>query len=592
MVGESLTQMARRKNVERMAAQRKFEAKRSEPSLVARAESSPPIPMEKMTQIDTAKMEHIVDQQGNQEAEHRGEKHPAEHEADSVENLTDKQLCIEESDLVVSFIIQPRIKNVPIASDALAVKDPAVALSMASSISLPIDRATFRAEPDLLIAKIGRRQHDAIEQISFLTAEIENKKSKAKKASLRAESEAMKAAEERARVDAETEKAKSSDQLRLATEERANVSDDALKLAKKVIAKLEADLEASKKAKEIADSEISKTFQAGKDAALENYVEEVPKFENWGFKHGNDLKKVMVSANDAVLAEIKIALQFFGCPNLQKQGRSAHILLRYEPTYAIFSAANNIPISRGKQQLMTFIFPNFKNLRQIGLKASDLQQVEDQVAEEVVKQPNQPILEAEEVDEALNLAFEEADLNRSNPPSTSGRGDVSFEDIFTDLGDLPGTYPENMAGELLTQLARRKNAERMATQRRVETNRSEPPLAVVAESSQPNIKTEQVETVQVETTESEQIVEQFDQEAEQRGEKHPAEREADPEEILTDKQPCLEESNSVVPFIFLPRIKNVPIASDASTLKDPAVALSGARFIVNNISRSIDHIGM
>ena len=62
-----------------------------------------------------------------------------------------------------------------------------------------------------------------------------------------------------------------------------------------MFAKLEANSEASKKAKEIADSEISKAFQAGKDTALENYVEEVPKFENQGFKHG--WLKALTAAN-------------------------------------------------------------------------------------------------------------------------------------------------------------------------------------------------------------------------------------------------------------------------------------------------------
>ena len=59
-----------------------------------------------------------------------------------------------------------------------------------------------------------------------------------------------------------------------------------LKLAQEVIAKLEFDLEESKKAKEVADSEISKAFQVGKVAAVEDYAEEVPMFDNRGFKHG------------------------------------------------------------------------------------------------------------------------------------------------------------------------------------------------------------------------------------------------------------------------------------------------------------------
>ncbi|XP_028095422.1 uncharacterized protein LOC114295400 [Camellia sinensis] len=136
------------------------------------------------------------------------------------------------------------------------------------------------------IVEIGRCQHDAIEQISFLKVEIDNEKNKAVVASQMADSEASQAAEERTRADSKVERARNSDQLRLAAKERAKASEDALKLAKEVIAKVEADLEESKKAKEIANSKISKAFQVGKDAALDNYVEEVPKFENRGFKHG------------------------------------------------------------------------------------------------------------------------------------------------------------------------------------------------------------------------------------------------------------------------------------------------------------------
>ncbi|GMP47625.1 hypothetical protein CsSME_00015287 [Camellia sinensis var. sinensis] len=181
---------------------------------------------------------------------------------------------------------------------------------MASSISLPVDRVTFRAEPDLMlialaaqsalstvgrIAEVGRCQHDATEQIGFLKAKIDHEKNKVGVASQRADYEAAQAAKERARADSKAERARNFDQLRLAAKERAKVSEDALKLAQEVIAKLEADLEKLKKAKEIADSETSKAFQAGKNATLESYVEEVPKFENRGFKHG--WVKALTAAN-------------------------------------------------------------------------------------------------------------------------------------------------------------------------------------------------------------------------------------------------------------------------------------------------------
>ena len=91
---------------------------------------------------------------------------------------------------------------------------------------------------------------------------------------------------EAARAEAVMERARNADQLRLAAEKRVDASEDALKLAQEAIAKLEADLEESKKAKEVADSEASKASEAGQSAALANYVEEVPKFKNQGFKQG------------------------------------------------------------------------------------------------------------------------------------------------------------------------------------------------------------------------------------------------------------------------------------------------------------------
>ncbi|GMP68674.1 hypothetical protein CsSME_00028216 [Camellia sinensis var. sinensis] len=60
---------------------------------------------------------------------------------------------------------------------------------------------------------------------------------------------------------------------------------------------------------------------------------------NWEFGEGEDrldpiprwrgsnLKKILVSTDDAVLAQVATALGYFGRPNLQKQGRAAHILL-------------------------------------------------------------------------------------------------------------------------------------------------------------------------------------------------------------------------------------------------------------------------
>ncbi|GMP59794.1 hypothetical protein CsSME_00022930 [Camellia sinensis var. sinensis] len=102
----------------------------------------------------------------------------------------------------------------------------------------------------------------------------------------RAEFEAMRAAMESARAEVEKERAKIADQLKSDAEERANASEESLKLAKEVLAKLEAEFGELKQAKEKADSESSATFEAGKSSAFKDYVEEVPKFENRGFKHG------------------------------------------------------------------------------------------------------------------------------------------------------------------------------------------------------------------------------------------------------------------------------------------------------------------
>ncbi|GMP73308.1 hypothetical protein CsSME_00031097 [Camellia sinensis var. sinensis] len=270
---------------------------------------------------------------------------------------------------------------------------------------------------------------------------------------------------------------------------------------------------------------------------------------------GSDLKRVLVSDDDVVLAEIKIVLQFVGRPNLQEQWRAAHILLRYKPTYTTFSAADNISIL-------------FKILRQIGLETSDSEHVEEQTVEPIAEGLDQL---AAEVDEAINSAFEEAGLNLFDPPSTSGRGDA-FKDIFTNLGDLPGDYSEGMAQESLTQMARKRNAERMAARRKTEAIRSGP---TPTKSVEPIIVEE---TVHVDMAEAEKAADRPNLEerliSEDRGEKRVAKGEAGSEENPVDKWPRLEESNVVVPFVVQPKIKNTSISSKASTLKDPAVALS------------------
>ncbi|GMP47782.1 hypothetical protein CsSME_00015365 [Camellia sinensis var. sinensis] len=64
------------------------------------------------------------------------------------------------------------------------------------------------------------------------------------------------------------------------------MTNDALKLAQEAISKLVAGLEEMKAAKEMTDLKASSAFDAGKKSAFDEYVGEVPKFENRGFKHG------------------------------------------------------------------------------------------------------------------------------------------------------------------------------------------------------------------------------------------------------------------------------------------------------------------
>ena len=51
------------------------------------------------------------------------------------DSLVGKRPRLEESDVVVPFVVQPKIKNMAISDDASVIKDPAVALSLATSIS-------------------------------------------------------------------------------------------------------------------------------------------------------------------------------------------------------------------------------------------------------------------------------------------------------------------------------------------------------------------------------------------------------------------------------------------------------------------------
>ncbi|GMP47030.1 hypothetical protein CsSME_00014968 [Camellia sinensis var. sinensis] len=269
MAGLSLTKLAKKENAERMAARRRAEEIR-----VAESQSqSLPVIEEGTTKDRSAEVEPVA--QASIEAEPRVEKRPADVEAGS------------EEDLIVPFVVQPKIKNTPISSDASVIRDPAVALSLATSISLPVDKAAFRVEPDQVtialavqsallavgrIADMGRRYHKAVELIGRLQAEVKGQKSRAQT--------------EGARAEAKMERARNAEELRSVAERRADASDDALKLAQEAISKLEAELEEMKTAKETADLKVSGVFDAGKKSAYDEYVDEVPKFENWGFKYG------------------------------------------------------------------------------------------------------------------------------------------------------------------------------------------------------------------------------------------------------------------------------------------------------------------
>ena len=65
-----------------------------------------------------------------------------------------------------------------------------------------------------------------------------------------------------------------------------NASEELLKLAKEALTKLEAELAKLKAAKLKTNFKASEAFKVGQNDALKTYVDEVPKFENRGLKHG------------------------------------------------------------------------------------------------------------------------------------------------------------------------------------------------------------------------------------------------------------------------------------------------------------------
>lgn len=51
--------------------------------------------------------------------------------------------------MTVPFVIQPMIKDTPVSFNASALKDPKVAFSVATCVTLPSDKEAIRLEPDL-----------------------------------------------------------------------------------------------------------------------------------------------------------------------------------------------------------------------------------------------------------------------------------------------------------------------------------------------------------------------------------------------------------------------------------------------------------
>ncbi|XP_028112948.1 uncharacterized protein LOC114311069 [Camellia sinensis] len=270
--------MARKNNAERMVARKKAEAAHSEPTLIKTSVRV----MEEMAQVVAAEAGTEVEQQVIDERlipKEQGKKRSAEEEAGSEISPTSKRPRLEESDVVAPFIIRPKVSDMPISSDASTIEDPAVALSLAASISLPADNIAFRATLDVMvvalstqsalltvgrIADLGRRLHDDLSRIDRLQTKADGQKS-------RAEFEVMRAAMESAQAEAEKERARTAEQLCSDAESRANASEELLKLAKEALAEVEVQLGELKAAKEKADSEASAAFEAGRSAAYTKY---------------------------------------------------------------------------------------------------------------------------------------------------------------------------------------------------------------------------------------------------------------------------------------------------------------------------------
>ncbi|GMP68160.1 hypothetical protein CsSME_00027873 [Camellia sinensis var. sinensis] len=204
---------------------------------------------------------------GSDQINQMGEKHVAKCIVKSPEESIDKRQGLElfSSDLAEPFVIQPRMKNAPVLSSGLAIKDPVVALSVASVLSLPSDKAAFHAESDVVsntlvvqlailaagrITEIGRRHYNVVERLGVIEVQLQDERNKVavtmadlKMTMNKAEAEAKRVEEERAKATAEEQKARS------AEEWVANM-DSELKLAEAENLRLMAELEEAEKARE------------------------------------------------------------------------------------------------------------------------------------------------------------------------------------------------------------------------------------------------------------------------------------------------------------------------------------------------------
>ncbi|GMP47545.1 hypothetical protein CsSME_00015229 [Camellia sinensis var. sinensis] len=126
-----------------------------------------------------------------------GQKHPTNIMVDLQEASIEKRPKVAtppvKDDLAETFVIQPRMKNAPVLDSGSVIKDPAVALSVAPALSLPSDRVTFRAEPNVIsialaaqlailterrLVEISCRHYDIVERFDVLKCQLEEEKGK------------------------------------------------------------------------------------------------------------------------------------------------------------------------------------------------------------------------------------------------------------------------------------------------------------------------------------------------------------------------------------------------------------------------------